>query len=192
MTDAACVHLRAMAWNNAWANHRLYEACAQLTPDEFVATRTSFFPSIAATLNHILVIDHFYIDAMEGGRLGPAAWANDMPHPAMADLRPAQVAMDRRLIAICADLRAADLGRTVAMHRGTHIQDDRLDRTLLHLFQHDVHHRGQVHAMLSGTGVTPPQLDEFFMTGEAHLRAAELAAIGGEEGAIWRGLVETM
>ena len=63
--------LRAMAYNNAWANHRLLSACADLTQAEFEAPRTGFFPSIQATLNHILVIHWFYVDALEGGALGP-------------------------------------------------------------------------------------------------------------------------
>ena len=70
---------RTMAYNNAWANHRLLTACARLTPEEFTAKRTGFFPSLRATLNHILIIDHFYVDAMEGGTLGPAAWADRSP-----------------------------------------------------------------------------------------------------------------
>ena len=65
--------LRSMAYNNAWANHRLLSACAGLSQAEFEAARTGFFPSIQATLNHILTIDWFYVDALEGGTLGPAA-----------------------------------------------------------------------------------------------------------------------
>ena len=65
---------RAFACNNAWANHRLLGACAGLTQDEFEAARTGFFPSLQATLNHIYVVDLFYVDALEGGWLGPAAW----------------------------------------------------------------------------------------------------------------------
>ena len=57
---------------------------------------------------------------------------------------------------------------------------------LLHLFQHQVHHRGQAHAMLSATRVAPPQLDEFFSIGEAPLREAEFAALGWTEATIWR------
>ena len=56
---------------------------------------------------------------------------------------------------------------------------------LAHLFQHQIHHRGQAHAMLAGTTVEPPQLDEFFCANEAHLRAAELAELGLSESAIW-------
>src|ERR1700720_2141713 len=76
-------------YNNAWANHRLLAACARLTQADFEAPRTGFFPSIQATLNHILIIDRFYVDAFEGGALGPAAWADPIPFPAVADLRPA-------------------------------------------------------------------------------------------------------
>ena len=57
--------LRAMACNNAWANHRLLRACALLTNEEFAAPRTGFFPSLRATLNHILTVDWFYVDAIE-------------------------------------------------------------------------------------------------------------------------------
>ena len=49
---------------------------------------------------------------------------------------------------------------------------------LEHLFQHQIHHRGQAHAMLSSTRVKPPQLDEFFLAGEEHLRRDELRALG--------------
>jgi hypothetical protein len=48
-----------------------------------------------------------------------------------------------------------------------------------------VHHRGQAHAMLSGTSVSPPQLDEFFSAGEAPLRAKEFAELGWTEERIW-------
>src|SRR3982751_7025545 len=65
---------RAFAYNNAWANHRLLGACAELTQDEFEAERTGFFPSLQATLNHIYVIDLVYVDALEGGWLGSKAW----------------------------------------------------------------------------------------------------------------------
>ena len=63
----------------------------------------------------------------------------------------------------------------------------RLTRLLAHLFQHQIHHRGQAHAMLAGTSVAPPQLDEFFCANEAHLRAAELAELGYSEAMIWNG-----
>lgn len=180
---------RAMAFNNLWANHRLLRRCAALSQAEWMAPRTGFFPSLRATLNHILIIDHFYVDAMEGGTLGPAAWANREPCATLPELQAAQEAMDRRLIVVVeAAGEGADKGgleRIVSVHRGARIQRERLDRLLLHLFQHQIHHRGQAHAMLSGTSVAPPQLDEFFADEEAALRAGEFAALGLSEARVW-------
>ena len=180
--DAALPY-RAMAYNNGWANHRLLTACMGLSQDEFVAPRTGFFPSLRATLNHILIIDHFYVDAMEGGTLGPAAWADREPCDTVVKLRDAQRDADRRLIAVVEGL--AGLDRVVSIHRGDRIQHERIDRLLLHLFQHQIHHRGQAHAMLSATAIRPPQLDEFFSAGEAPLRAAEFAELGWTEEMVW-------
>ena len=147
---------RTMAYNNAWANHRLLTACLGLSQDGFTVKRTGFFPSLRATLNHILIIDHFYVDAMEGGTLGPAAWADQEPCATVAALKEAQAAVDRRLLKIVEALDSAGLQRIVSVHRGTSIQRERMDRLLLHLFQHQVHHRGQAHSMLSATSVSPP------------------------------------
>jgi uncharacterized damage-inducible protein DinB len=176
---------RAMAYNNAWANHRLLGACAGLSQPDFEAQRSGFFPSIQATLNHILIVDRFYIDALEGGRLGPAAWANRIPCPTLAELRPAQQAADARLIACCEALGADNLDRMIHVDRGARVQVERADRLLLHLFQHQIHHRGQAHAMLSGTAIPPPQLDEFFSAEEAPLREQDFAALGWTEAMIW-------
>jgi uncharacterized damage-inducible protein DinB len=183
----AVLPYRAMAYNNGWANHRLLTACARLSQADFVAPRTGFFPSLRATLNHILIIDRFYVDAMEGGTLGPAAWADREPCATAIVLRNAQSEVDLRLIAIVEQLDNKDLNRVVDIHRGDRIQRERIDRLLLHLFQHQVHHRGQAHAMLSATNVPPPQLDEFFSAGEAPLRAAEFAELGWSEDTVWAG-----
>ncbi len=184
----AVLPYRAMAYNNGWANYRLLAACERLSQADFTAPRAGFFPSLRATLNHILIIDRFYVDAMEGGTLGPAAWAVREPCETAITLRTAQQEMDRRLIAVVERLGTADLDRVVDIHRGDRIQRERLDRLLLHLFQHQVHHRGQAHAMLSATGIHPPQLDEFFSAGEATLRAAEFAELGWTEEKVWTGL----
>jgi uncharacterized damage-inducible protein DinB len=185
MKPSLCLTFRAQAYNNAWANHRLLAACGRLDAEALAAPRTGFFPSLIATLNHILIIDLFYVDALEGGWLGPRAFADPMPCPVLADLRAAQAAVDRRLIAHCEALDEDALGTEVRVNRDRRVQVERRDRLLLHLFQHQVHHRGQAHAMLSGTGVPPPQLDEFYAAEEAPLRAAEFAELGFTEAQIW-------
>ncbi len=181
----AVLPYRTMAYNNGWANHRLLKACAALSQAEFEAPRVGFFPSLRETLNHILIVDWFYVDAMEGGTLGPAAWADEEPCKTVAELQAAQGEVDRRLIAFTEGLTEADLGSIVQIHRGSRIQEERTDRLLLHVFEHQIHHRGQAHSMLSSTAVKPPQLDEFFSVGEAPLRAEEFAELGWTEERIW-------
>jgi uncharacterized damage-inducible protein DinB len=176
---------RAFAYNNAWANERLLAACNGLSQQDFEAERTGFFPSLQKTLNHIHVIDLFYIDALEGGWLGPKAWENEVPYTSPAELKPAQAAVDRRLIAHCDALVPEQLDTIVRVNRDTSVQNERRDRLLMHLFQHQIHHRGQAHAMLSATSVAPPQLDEFFAAGEAPLRSGEFARLGWREETVW-------
>lgn len=188
MSDLALTYVRSMARNNRWANHRLLTACAALSQADLDARRTSFFPSLTATLNHILIIDRFYVDALERGSLGPAAFANQIPCPSIAELAVEQAHVDARLIAFCDALTPEALGLETRVSRGPgRWQVERTDRLLLHLFQHDIHHRGQAHAMLAGTKVPPPQLDEFFSAGDASLRAPDLAALGWTEADVWPG-----
>jgi uncharacterized damage-inducible protein DinB len=175
----------AMAYNNAWANHRLLTACAGLSQADFEAPRIGFFPSLRATLNHILTVDWLYVDAMEGGALGPAAFADEEPCRTVAQLQREQAKVDRRLIAIVERLEPSGLQTMIGINRGEHIQRERLDRLLLHLFQHQIHHRGQAHSMLSATPVAPPQLDDFFLADEAPLRAAEFAELGWTGETVW-------
>jgi uncharacterized damage-inducible protein DinB len=184
--------LRAMAFNNAWANHRMLRACALLTDEEFAAPRTGYFPSLRGTLNHILTVDWFYVDAIErslaarpvnadAGRFFEPA----EPCPDCASLSAEQHAVDARLVAVCSSLHDVDLVRLMSVPRRDHVQRERLERLLAHLFQHQVHHRGQAHSMLSGTRVAPPQLDEFFAAEEAPLRARDFAELGFDEQLIW-------
>jgi uncharacterized damage-inducible protein DinB len=93
--------------------------------------------------------------------------------------------VDRRFIALCESMTAADLERPVAILRRKGRVEEAMHRLLAHVFGHQVHHRGQAHAMLAGTPVAPPQLDEFFCASEADLRAADFAALGFSEKSIW-------
>ena len=166
---------RAFARNNAWANYRLLEACARLMPSELHAARISFFPTIMKTLNHILIVDWLYIDALERGGRGLETVANEEPFAELAPLRDAQLDSDRRLIEL---VEVLDFDADIAIQRSDHVQVERAADVLMHLFQHQIHHRGQIHAMLSGTELSPPQLDEFFLGEELPLRRRELEALG--------------
>ncbi|MDP1748877.1 MAG: DinB family protein [Reyranella sp.] len=173
-------HFVAMARNNIWSNHRLLRACEALTPAEFAAPRTSFFPSLRATLNHILWVDTYYIDALE--RDPTVLKRYDDPPPDFADaasLHDPQIASDRRLVGFCQRQTEATLAEGLVLPRPNRTPPPSTVASILeHLFQHQIHHRGQAHAMLAGTAVKPPQLDEFFLAGEEPLRRDELRALG--------------
>ncbi len=185
-------HFLTMAYNNAWANFRLAKACAQLSQADFIAARTSFFPTIKGTLNHLLIVDWVYVEALEREGRG------DAPHPNstvfLADREPCataaawsaeQARVDARLIAYCKSLVDADMERSITILRPAGALHETRTRLLAHVFQHQIHHRGQVHAMLSGTPVAPPQLDDFFRQADAGDRAGDFAELGWSEDAIW-------
>jgi uncharacterized damage-inducible protein DinB len=190
MPDAAfdlAASLRIQAHANRLANHRLHAAMAPLTRAELHAARTSFFPSLMATLNHLLHVDQYYLDCLLGVPNADQAWAQRMVADDLNTLAPAQAASDQRLLNYCTGLRGtAQCNAIVTMPRGEgRHQRDRACQVLAHLFMHQTHHRGQIHAMLSGTGVPPPQLDEFLMPSEAHLRTADMAALGWQEDEVY-------
>ncbi|CAN5920019.1 hypothetical protein BH11PSE3_BH11PSE3_29270 [soil metagenome] len=104
------------------------------------------------------------------------------PRPDFSDahrLYEAQRASDRRLVDFCARQSEASLAEGLILPRPNRTPPPSSVASILeHLFQHQTHHRGQAHAMLSSTSVKPPQLDEFFLAGEGHLRRDELALLG--------------
>jgi uncharacterized damage-inducible protein DinB len=172
-------HLRDMARNSAWSNARLRAAVLALSPGEFATSRTGFFPSLALTLHHILLVDRFYLDALETGRNDRSVFDRHDDPPDAPGILAAQVVEDRRLVAFCDGLDAAGLDRTVRLDRGERgLLLDRVGGVLPHLFVHQIHHRGQVHAMLSGTSVAPPQLDEFFLAEDRVARDEALRTLG--------------
>jgi uncharacterized damage-inducible protein DinB len=152
-----------LAKNNAWANHRLAGAIAQLDDAAYRdATRTSFFPSIALTAVHILYVDLYYLDAIEEAGRGRKIFDDEdaFVHKPFAEVRAWQRTSDEHLMEVAARV-SPDL--VIRIERRDHIAVERADAVLLHMLQHSIHHRGQIHAMLSGTSVAPPQLDEFFL-----------------------------
>jgi uncharacterized damage-inducible protein DinB len=177
--------LRIQAHANHLANRRLLLAVAQLSEIEFAAQRTGFFPSIAQTLNHILAVDEYYIGALYAEPGLAARHDAFVPARSAAELLPRQTLSDRRLIDWCERLDASGCDRSIDMDRGDHVQRDRAGHVLAHLFMHQTHHRGQVHAMLCGTRVPPPQLDEFLMPSDAKFRLADMAALGWDEASLY-------
>lgn len=152
-------HFQRMAAYNRWANARLYEAVGTLSPAGIAAPRSGFFPSLLKTLNHILVGDTVWMGRLDGTG-STISSLDQILHTEFGALQAARVTMDNRIVAhvdalVPARLEEDLVYRTVA---GDPMRMQ-VTQVLAHFFNHQTHHRGQAHAMLSSTEVAPPVLD---------------------------------
>lgn len=143
---------------NHWANDTLYAACAQLTEDERQQPRAVYFGSIHKTLNHILVGDILWRTRFEGAPV--TIPLEEVLHTDFETLRSARRVEDDALSAMVAGLDDTRIGGVLAYKTSTgHPSEAPIHIALGHLFNHQTHHRGQVHTCLSQTRVAPPSLD---------------------------------
>jgi uncharacterized damage-inducible protein DinB len=161
-------HFQRMAAYNGWANARLYDAVGRLSPAALAAPRSGFFPSILKTLNHILVGDAIWMGRLDGTGHAGITSLGQVLHTEFPALKAARVAMDERIIAFVDALAPARLEenliyRTMA---GEQMMTP-VDQVLAHFFNHQTHHRGQAHAMLSSTEVAPPSIDLIYFLRDA-------------------------
>ena len=174
--------LSIQARANRLANRRLQAALAGLSTSDLHAKRTSFFPTLIGTLNHLLAVDRYYIAALYGEPDMEQQYRRFAPHDELAPYTAAQDASDIKLVAFCDKLDDAGANAVVTMlHGESPPKRDLACLVLEHLFMHQTHHRGQVHAMLAGTQVKPPQLDEFLMRVDEPFRGLEMSALGWTE-----------
>jgi len=153
-------HYATFAGYNAWANRRLYDAAAALTDADYRADRGAFFKSIHGTLNHLLVTDRIWMRRFTGEGGAPAR-LDTILHDRLPDLRDAREAEDRRIVAYVDGLDEARLAGFIRYRRVStpDMFVQRLMPALDHWFNHQTHHRGQAHAILTGLGKTAPELD---------------------------------
>ncbi len=162
-------HLCRMAHYNCWANKRLYEACGRLSNDVYIADRKMFFGSIHGTLNHLFVGDRVWLARIEN-RPQPAMALDDQPYDNLETLKVARDEEDQRMIALTEDYSDDDM-QTMINYRMVTRPDEvstPLHLCWLHLFNHQTHHRGQIHDQLSQTEVAPPPLDLIFYLRETN------------------------
>jgi len=153
------VYFRQLAQYNAWANWRVYEACAQLSDSERKAARPCFFGSIHRTLNHILVGDRVWLSRLTAGKRDIVSLDKEL-YSDFAELRAARIREDERLIGVLDRYDEAEMAGFLSYKSmDGAAQRVPMVQVLGHIFNHQTHHRGQVHALLSGTPVAPPSLD---------------------------------
>ena len=144
---------------NAWANDALYHSCAGLPDAARKADKGAFFGSIHNTLNHLLVVDRSWIGRIEGTDPGIES-LDQILHDDFEALRAARAQEDARLISFVEGLDDRRLDETVhyRMMNGE-AGATRCALILITLFNHQTHHRGQVHTLLTQAGVEAPALD---------------------------------
>jgi uncharacterized damage-inducible protein DinB len=153
-------HFTMMAGYNAWCNERLYDAAAQLPDADYRADRGAFFKSVHGTLNHMLVADRIWMKRFTGEGEAPNR-LDSILFEDFAELRASRATEDERIAAYIDGLSDADLAgrfRYRTITNPTNIEQP-LAPALTHFFNHQTHHRGQVHCLLTGFGLDAPSLD---------------------------------
>ena len=156
-------HYTTFAGHNAWANRRLYDAAAQLSDAEYRADKGAFFKSMHGTLNHLLTTDRIWMKRFTGEGEAPDR-LDAILHERLADLRTAREAEDRRIVRWIGGLNETKL-KGVIRYRRVSTPDEfvqPLMPALDHWFNHQTHHRGQAHMILTSLGKTAPELDLLF------------------------------
>ncbi len=152
-------HFRMMADYNQWANNLLYDAVATIDQDAYFENQKGFFNSIHGTLNHILVGDRIWLKRFTGDGEAPDQ-LNAILYNDFDSLRTARASEDQRIISTISGFDADSLASSLHYSNtaGKAFVTPMAPRRD-HFFNHQTHHRGQVHDMLSQTGMIPPQLD---------------------------------
>lgn len=151
---------RMFAGYNAWANERLYDAASQLTDEDYRADHGAFFKSMHGTLNHLLVGDRVWMHRFTGaGEVPPALDA--ILEDDFESLRTARRAEDQRIIAYVAGLTDDDLAGDIRYRTISKPAEivQKLRHALPHVFNHQTHHRGQAHCLLTKITGDAPSLD---------------------------------
>ena len=152
-------HFQTFAAYNRWANQRLYAIVARVTDHDYRRDLGAFFDSLHGTLNHILVGDRAWLRRLTGEGPAPAG-LDEILYEEFSELRAARDAEDQRIVTYVDGLDDAAFSRTVAyanMSGERHEQP--VAQILAHVFNHQTHHRGQAHGLLTQLGHAAPALD---------------------------------
>ena len=166
MNNKILSQFRIFAHYNAWANEHLYAACETLSETDYLKTRDSFFGSIHMTLNHILVADRVWIARFTDKQSGISALNQEL-YAEFNGLHVARQAEDALIINYIESLDESSLiGWLEYTNMAGEEQADEISILLAHFFNHQTHHRGQTHGLLSQTDVIPPSIDLIYFLRE--------------------------
>jgi len=144
---------------NTWANTKIFSSCKELDDTEYKKDRGAFFSSIHGTLNHLLVVDRAYISRIEGKDHGLKS-LDQILYENLFQLEKSRIEEDKRLVDLVNNLSEESINKEITYNgfeTGKTIYT--INTILITLFNHQTHHRGQIHNMLSQAGIKPPQID---------------------------------
>ncbi len=154
-----------MATYNQQTNHNTYTTASKLSAEALARDRGAFFGSIIATLNHILVGDTIWLkrfsqhqanfSSLEYVRgLEPPQSLDAILYTVFDELKTKREAMDKAIVAFTQELTEETLSQPLS-YRNTKGQSftKHFDHLLLHFFNHQTHHRGQVSTLLNQEGL---------------------------------------
>lgn len=153
-------HFQQLAAYNRWANARLYEAALALDEADYRRDVGAFFKSLHGTLNHLLATDRIWLKRLTGEGDAPSR-LDAILHEDRRALAASRAAEDERIIGYIASLDEQAIAgiQHYLTTAGKPFEQQRRE-ILAHLFNHQTHHRGQAHTILSiVTGREPPSLD---------------------------------
>ncbi|RBI85801.1 damage-inducible protein DinB [Rhodosalinus halophilus] len=155
------------AWQNAWLRDRLEAMPAEAATRD----RGAFFGSLLGTANHVLWADRVWLARLEGAE-GPGGTIRESAQlcPSAADWGAARAEMDARLIVWADGLEPTEVEGDLTWWSGAAGREVRRPRALciVHMFNHATQHRGQMHAMLTASGVDTEDTDLFLMPEDWH------------------------
>jgi len=149
-----------LAAYNAWVNERLYDASARIPDAEYRRDRGAFFGSLHGTLNHLLLGDRIWMHRFTGEGEEPME-LDAILYEDFAALRASRRAEDARIDTYIARLSEKELAGTIR-YRSTRSPaeiEQLLAPLLLHFFNHQTHHRGQAHCLLTEIAGEAPSFD---------------------------------
>lgn len=161
-------HYTMFAGYNAWANRRLNDAAALLSDADYRTDRGAFFKSMHGTLNHLLATDRIWMKRFTGEGEAPER-LDATVHETFAPLRAARDAEDRRIVTWVNGLDEARLQGVIRYRRVSTPEEfvQPLMPALDHWFNHQTHHRGHAHMILTSLSRPAPELDLLFYQREA-------------------------
>lgn len=159
---------RTMSRYNAWQNKQLLDSLQALPEAELTRDRSAFFGSILATANHLLWGDKMWMSRFDGGprpktALGDSGGLCDN----FADWSAERFRTDGRIRIWCDDVGDRDLAGDLTWNSGAtgRTESRPLAFCVVHMFNHQTHHRGQIHAMITAAGGSAPVSDLAFLPG---------------------------